>query len=145
MSGFECVGGVLILWPLVVNCIQLYKAARNGQGWDLLLDEFRTEEIIYVECVRHLLSADTTEADLLQLTSREAPNQHLWENPALHKCLYNRLGHEKSPMVLKTLQEMDKLLTTLSEKFRSHENANVSTLCLPQVMVFSLMRSQGKL
>ena len=119
---------VLGVWPLVVNGLQLYKAAKTGPDWDLLLDEFKTEEIIYVECIRHLLASDTSEADLLQLSQRDKPNQHLWRDPALHNSLRNRLGHEKSPVVLKTLQEMDKLLSTLNEKLKSHEIPLVSTL-----------------
>lgn len=145
MSGFECVGGVLILWPLVSKGLELYKAARNGQGWELLYDEFKTEEIIYVECVRHLLQSDTSEADLLQLTTREKPNQLLWKDPALDHSLRNRLGDEKSPMVLKTLQEMDKLLATLNERLKSHETAIVSNLALQLSMILALIQSQGKL
>ena len=139
MSGFECVGGVLILWPLVAKGLELYKAAKSGQGWELLYDEFRTENTIYIECVRLLLQSDTSEADLLQLTSREKPNQLLWKDLALSNSLRNRLGHEKSLIVLKTLQEMDKLLTTLSEKLKSHENAFVSTLSPHWFTVLALM------
>jgi hypothetical protein len=130
MSGFECIGGVLFLWPLVVKGIQVCKGAKSGQGWELLFDEFKTEEVIYVECIQHLLQADTSEADLLQLTSREKPNEFLWKDSALHNSLRNRLGPEKSDIVLKTLREMDGLLTTLYEKLKSHEIAIVSTLSL---------------
>src|ERR1700749_2501987 len=104
MSGFEAIGVVLGAYPLIVHGLQLYKGAKNGQDWELLYDEFRTEEIIYVECVRHLLESDTSEADLLQLSTREKPNQALWKDPALDRSLRNRLGDEKSQMVLKTLQ-----------------------------------------
>ena len=138
MSGFECIGVVLVVYRLVVNGLQLYKAAKNGQDWELLYDEFRTEEIIYVECIRHLLASDTSEANLLQLSTRDRPNQQLWKDPALDKSLRRRLGPEKSPMVLKTLQEMDKLLTTLTEKLKIHEVAVVSTLPQYSTMVLWL-------
>lgn len=125
MSGFEAIGLILAVWPLVVNGLQLYKAAKNGQGWDLLCDEFRVEEFLYIDCVRHLLAADVSEGDLLQLTSRDKPNQHLWNDPVLHKSLEKRLGRERTTMVLKTLQEMDTILSSLAEKFTVHENTAV--------------------
>jgi len=125
MSGFEAIGVVLGAYPLIVHVLQLYKGAKNGQDWELLYDEFRVEEIIYVECVRHLLASDTSEADLLQLSTRDKPNQALWKDPALGRSLHSRLGDEKSPMVLKTLREMDNLLTTLNEKLESHAISTV--------------------
>ena len=126
MSGFEAIGLILGFWPLIVNGLQVYKAAKNGQGWDLLCDEFRVEEFIYIDCVRHLLAADVSESNLLQLTTREKPNQHLWKDQALHRCLEKRLGPERTPMVLKTLQEMDTILSSLATKFTVNENTAVS-------------------
>jgi hypothetical protein len=128
MSGFECIPLILKAWPLVVQSLQLYKVAKNGYDWELLFDEFNTEEVIYSESVRHLLASDTSEADLLQLSSREKPNEVLWSDPALHARLRSRLGPEKSPIVLKTLQQMDQLLKTLSEKMKAHNIALVSPL-----------------
>jgi hypothetical protein len=143
MSGFEAIGLVLGIYPLVVNGLQLYKSAKNGQEWDLLHDEFRTEEIIYVECIQHLLASDISEADLLQLSTRDKPNQALWEDAALGNSLRNRLGHEKSPMVHKTLQEMDMLLTTLNDKLKSHEIITVSTLFHDSAKALRLKYAQG--
>lgn len=126
MPGFEAIGVVLGAYPLIVHGLQLYKGAKNGQDWEPLYDEFRTEEIIYIECVRHLLAADISEADLLRLSTRDEPSQTMWKDPALDRSIRNRLGDERSLMVLKTLQEMDKLLTTLSEKPTSHGISTVS-------------------
>jgi hypothetical protein len=122
MSGFEAIGLVLGVWPLVINGLQLYKAAKNGQGWDPLCDEFRVEELIYIDCVRHLLAADVSEGDLLQLTTRDKPSKHLWKDPALQKSLEKRLGPERTTIVLKTLPEMKTILSSLAEKFTVHEN-----------------------
>ena len=128
MSGFEVIGVVLGVWPLVVNTLQLYKSAKNGQGWEVLLDEVKTEETIYIDCVRLLLASDTSEADLMQLTSWEKPNQHLWKDPSLQRSLQKRLGKEKSTLVLKTLGQMDALLTTMSEEINKHETTTASLL-----------------
>jgi hypothetical protein len=125
MSEFEAIGLVLRTYPLIVQVLQLYKGANNAQDWELLYDEFGVEEIIYVECVRHLLASDISEADLLQLSTRDKPNQALWKDPALDRSLRSRLGDEKSPIVLKTLQEMDNLLATLNERLKSHAISTV--------------------
>lgn len=117
MSGFEIVGVVLAVWPLVINGIQLYKSCRAGQGWGLLLTEFKTEGIIYTEFVCHLLASDVSEADLRQLTTRSKPNQGLWRDKKLNDGLKERLGVDKSDVVISTLEEMDKLLTSLTRRF----------------------------
>lgn len=116
MSGFEVIGVVLGVWPVVVNGLAMYKATKDGRGYGLLLNELRTEEIIYREFVQHLLQADVPEADLVQLTDRKRSNVSLWNDRALHFSLERRLGHEKSRIVRETLAEMDKLLASLGEK-----------------------------
>ena len=116
MSGFEVIGVMLGVWPVVVNCLTMYKATKDGRGYGLLLNELRTEEIVYREFVQHLLQADVPEADLVQLTDKKRSNKDLWENRELHFSLERRLGHEKSKVVLEYLVEMDKLLGSLGEK-----------------------------
>jgi len=116
MSGFEVIGVVLGVWPVVLNCLTMYKATKDGRGYGLLLNELRVEEIIYREFVQHLLQADVPEADLVQLTDRKRSNVDLWNDPTLHFSLERRLGPEKSRIVRETLVEMDKLLASLGEK-----------------------------
>lgn len=121
MSGFEAIGVVLAVWPLVVNGIQVYKLARSGQGWDLLYDQFVTEQVIYQECVLHLLAPELSESDLAQLIQGDKPNGPLLKDPAVTRGLEGRLGQQKSQIVLKTIQSMDSLLQLLKEKMQSHE------------------------
>ena len=107
---------MLGVWPVVLNCLMMYKATKDGRGYGVLLNELKTEEIVYREFVRHLLQADVPEADLVQLTDRKRSNVDLWNDQALHSSLERRLGEEKSKIVLETLVEMDKLLASLGEK-----------------------------
>jgi hypothetical protein len=104
-----------------------------------LLSQFRIEEIIYNECVRHLFPSNTSEADFPQLSIRGKPNQLLWKDQALAGSLLNRLGHEKSSLALKTVQEIEKLLTTLSENMLNiYETPVVSLSIVFSAMVYSL-------
>ncbi len=116
MSGFEVIGVLLAVWPEVVNGLVMYKATKDGRGYGLLLNELKTEETVFRECVQQLLQADVPEADLVQLTDRKRSNVGLWKDKELHFSLERRLGYEKSKLVLKTLVEMEKLLVSLSLK-----------------------------
>jgi hypothetical protein len=124
MSGFEVIGEVLAVWPVVVNALSLYKATKDGRAYGLLLNELRTEEQVYSEFVRLLLQADVPEADLVQLTDSKRPNLGLWKDRALHFSIERRLGQEKSKLVTETLLEMDKLLVSLSEKLGGSEDVS---------------------
>jgi hypothetical protein len=124
MSGFEAVGAVLGLWPVVINAFIAYEATKDNTGCDLLLHELETEEIIYREFVHHLLASDVSETDLLQITDRQKPNVGLWKDKALHASLERRLG-DKSEVVVKTLKDMDNILATLNEKLRANDTGSV--------------------
>jgi hypothetical protein len=127
MSGFEVIGVVLAMWPLVVNGIEGYKMAKSGQGWGLLYIQFRTERWIYVDCIRHLLASELSEAEIAQLTGGDKPNTPLLQDAAVQRALSGKLGSEKSQLVLEIIQDMDILLTSLSEKMQKHQIPSVYT------------------
>jgi len=113
MTGFEAIGVVVGVWPVVVNALASYAATKQGRGANALLHKLRTEEVVYREFVYTLLSADVPEADLCQLSSRPIPNLHLWKDKALHAKLAMRLGDVKTKGILDTVEEMHKCLTAL--------------------------------
>lgn len=119
MSGFEVIGVVLGVWPVVVNALALFKATKDGRGYGLLLNEFKTEETVYREFVRQLLQADVPGADVIQLIDRKRPNVGLWKDRSLHFSLERRLGVEKTKVVLNILDEMNNILTALMEKLEA--------------------------
>jgi hypothetical protein len=101
-------------------CVHGYK---DGRGARLLLNELRTEELVYRDFVKQLLASDVLEADLLQLSDGKRPNLDLWKDKALNCTLERRLG-DKSEFVLKTLEEMKNILEGLNEKL----GANVTVV-----------------
>ena len=101
---------------MVVNTIDIYKAMKDSRGAYLLRHELDTEECIFRGFVYDLLSSAVTDADLIQLSDRNRPNTGLWRDRALHSKLEKRLGPERSKIVLKSLVEMDKLLTSLRDQ-----------------------------
>src|SRR5436305_13527951 len=120
MLGFEIVGVILAIWPMVKTAVALHKARKNGRENDLLLHQLDTEELIFRESVHRLLASDVSEAELIQLSDSNRPNVDLWKNEALQSNLKRRLGHDKSKTVLKTLEEMGGLLESLREKLDSN-------------------------
>jgi hypothetical protein len=132
MSGVEAVGLALNIWPVVVNFLEAYKLAVSGQGWDKVYQEFKTERVIYVDCVQHLLQGSVSEADLSQLCSFEKPNQPLWDeklkDPNLRNSLQRLLGSNKTPIVLETLRGIDEHLATLCQKIETADAFLVSRL-----------------
>jgi hypothetical protein len=123
MSSFEVIGVVLGVWPVVLNALSVFTATKDGRGARLLLNELRTEELVYREFVKQLLASDVSEADLLQLSDGKRPNLDLWKDKALNCTLERRLG-DKSEFVLKTLEEMKNILEGLNEKL----GANVTVV-----------------
>jgi hypothetical protein len=130
MSGFETVGLALSIWPLVVNALEAYKLGVSGQGWDLVCLQFKTDEVIYMECVSHLLQGSVSERDLAQLCSRDRPNQPLWKeklsDPTVRNSLERRLGPKKTPFVLEMLQGIDAHLDSVYRKIDATETFLVS-------------------
>lgn len=122
MSGFEVLGLILGVWPLVVNGFTLYKTANGGLGTALLVHRLKIEETIYEDFVCHLLAADVTETELVQLSDREKPDLQLWKDPALHAKLHKRLGEKKSAIVLTTCERMRDSLTYLRKQLDVESN-----------------------
>jgi hypothetical protein len=119
MSGFEIVGLVLAAWPVVVNSVSLCKATMGRRGADSLRTQLDTEEFIFRQFVHDLLSSDVADADLVQISDSNKPNTSFWKNRVLHSKLEARLGPDGTKIVLSSLEEMGKLLTSLRDKFAS--------------------------
>ncbi|RFU32311.1 hypothetical protein B7463_g4031, partial [Scytalidium lignicola] len=126
MSGFEAIGLVLAVWPLVVNGFALYKTAKGGLGMELLVNRVKMEEAIYEDFVCHLLAADVSEAELIQLSDKEKPDLLMWKNETLHVKLRERLGEKKSQIVLTTCREMNRILTDLRSQLDVDSNIPTS-------------------
>jgi len=124
MSGFEIVGLVMAAWPMVVNGVSLCKATMGPRGAKSLRAQLDTEEFIFRQFVRDLLSSDVADADLVQISDSNRPNTSFWKNRGLHSKLEARLGPDGTKIVRSSLEEMDKLLTSLRDKFASIDAAD---------------------
>ena len=116
MSGFEVIGVILGVYPLIVNALEVYKATKAGKQALSLARNLKTEEIIFGEFVYHLLAPNVSEADLVRLKDPTSPDLDLWKNITLQANLRDRLGSEKAGVVVEALQEINELLRSLQDE-----------------------------
>jgi hypothetical protein len=138
MSGFEVIGSTIATFPLVINFLHCCKDSEISQDWDLLLECFKTEELIYLECIQHLIAANVSEADLQQLCSRKYANKFLWKDKTVQRAVAKNLNQEKTSTLLLTLLNIDKLIKALHEGLPAHGTASVSLYAYQQRGIYAV-------
>ncbi|MCJ1393441.1 hypothetical protein MMC18_006316 [Xylographa bjoerkii] len=113
MSGFEIVGVILGVYPIIVDALALYKATKAGNRAASLSRNLKTESIIFGEFVYHLLAPNVSLDELTRLKDPKSPDLELWKDATLHAHLKDRLGSEKAEVVVEILQEIHALLRSL--------------------------------
>ncbi|MCJ1381136.1 hypothetical protein MMC17_004245 [Xylographa soralifera] len=113
MSGFEIIGVILGVYPIIVDALALYKATKAGKRAAALTRNLKTESIIFGEFVYHLLAPNVSLDELTRLKDPKSPDLELWKDVTLHASLKDRLGSEKAEVVVEILQEIHALLRSL--------------------------------
>jgi hypothetical protein len=137
MSGFEIIGVVLAVWPVVMNAISLYKATKGGRGVESLRIQLDTEAFIFRQFVSNLLSSDVAEADLIQISASNGPNTSFWRDKGLHSKLETRLGPDGTRVVQSNLEEISRLLTGLRDRFASVDTADPASTHFLSTSIYS--------
>lgn len=118
MTGFEVVGLVLALYPLVVHALRATnKAVKSGVDVSHMVQRLKTEQIIYNEFVQHLVGSSVSEAERARINST-SPRQEdgCWGDPELQADLKMRLGWEKMQNILTIVENIHKLLESIREE-----------------------------
>ena len=115
MSGFEVVGVILGLYPIIGTALKAYKASKGGKGARQLIRVLKVEELIFGEFVHHLLAPNVSEAELVHLKASSSLDPLSWTNAAA--SMTRRLGLEKARIIVEILQEMCILLRSLQGEF----------------------------
>ena len=120
MSGFEIVGLVLAIYPVIGTAIQTYKTVKSGSSRVASLAKWlRVEQSLFGKFVHDLLAPNVSEAELVILKDPKSSNIELWKNPTLQTKLEHRLGSEIAEVVIETLQEVNQLLRSLHDELSS--------------------------
>ncbi|KAH8746033.1 hypothetical protein BGZ57DRAFT_936044 [Hyaloscypha finlandica] len=120
MSGFEVVGLLLGLYPIVVDAVNVYKATKTGRAATSLIRKLKIEEVIYHQFVYKLLASNVQGDDMYRLDlNKEPPDLSRWQAVALNQKLRIRLPSETADLVLEILREMETLLKDLNAELSS--------------------------
>ncbi len=84
------------LWHVVLKDVAVDDAAKGGRVTGLLLNELRTEEIIFRESIFTLFSLDGIKEDLIQVSEADKSNIRFWESSGLQTNVERCLGLDKS-------------------------------------------------
>jgi hypothetical protein len=118
MSGFEVIGVVLGVYPVVVDAYRAYTATKSRQGVESLIRKLRIEEIIYDGWVSRLLAPNVSEAELLRLKttkSNDPRDLSSWQDLNMQSNLTARLGFQRAHQILSIVKEIGQLLESMKE------------------------------
>lgn len=120
MSGFEVLGLILGIYPVIGHALKIYRATRNRGPLKWFVRSLEVEKVIFAEFVHNLLASELSEVDLVRLRDEEDPsNLEIWNNKELLLKVGRRLGPETSKLVLSTLLDINDLLKTLRKNITS--------------------------
>ena len=128
MSGWEVIGLVLALYPIVETAVKLYGEAKPGHTASCLIRKLKTEALIYDQFVRNLLEPVLPTSVIERLLDRSSSDlAATWRDGELHKELLDRLGPIKSSHLLDLLVDMNKRLKALEIELTNISRGTVKT------------------
>jgi hypothetical protein len=113
MSGFEVVGVILAVYPIIVNTLQLYKETTESKLARSLEKSLKAEEFLYDGVVASLASCAGYGDD--EVTDNMKIRQDaFWKDDEIHAKLSKSLGERKARLVLDILQEIKQDLDAIN-------------------------------
>lgn len=125
MSGFEVIGLVLGIYPIVVTLCEQYRAAKAGEGFEKLIRRLDTEQFLFEDFVTRLLAPDVEESELIHL--KTATDLNCWKDNNLRKQLEHRHGFRKTKHIISTIQDLYELLQSIQNDLPGAARSFVST------------------
>ena len=119
MSGFEIIGVILALVPIVSGGIDGYKCLRDGPESRQLERSFKTQRVIFLNTIEELIYPLVSDSQLQTLL--KDPNGRLWKDKQLSARLANHLDGAY-PIFNEIMEDikvvMSELQNTLSAEVR---------------------------
>jgi hypothetical protein len=116
MSGFEVVGVLLALFPIVVDTVRGYKHAKSGEPLEYLIKDVIAEQILFRSWIGHLLMPTVPPQAVKALLGPKS--QKLWEDPGLRAAVERSFGAATTSYLLMTIldihHELDEIKVALS-------------------------------
>ena len=146
MSGFEIVGVILGVYPLVASALTCYKATRGGKGAASLSLSLKIESIIFDEFVYKLLAPNAFQDEQVRRKVTSSSDLDLWKDPLLQEHIKSRLGSRKAEVVVEILEQIKALLSSLELEFSPipNEHTIVSSSCMSKQFPDFTANFQGR-
>ncbi|KIY02877.1 uncharacterized protein Z520_01342 [Fonsecaea multimorphosa CBS 102226] len=103
MSGFEVVGLILGLYPLVVDAVDYCRRFRSGEVIHDLLEEVRAEKVIFCNWIQHLCISQLSGTDLQGILDNNSETFGLWKNDGFLTSLMASRDMESTRSIAATL------------------------------------------
>lgn len=107
MSGFEVIGVVLSVYPIIINLLDIYKETQANKLAISLERRLRVEETIYTDVLGHLARFAASGDDVVE---GRIPKDEFWDDAVIQANLSKRLGPQKARLALDTLHDIKQLL-----------------------------------
>ena len=130
MSGFEAIGFILGIYPLVKELAQTYTTMKPSLGSKQLSRKLETESTIYDNTVRDLLVSVVGQEETQRLFQQGSYDQSPWMEQSLRQKLRRRLGQKKLTLTLEYLSNMKELLDVLRGELENMCRGTVRRLTL---------------
>ncbi len=139
MSGFEVIGVILGVYPVLVNAYQAFTAAKSDKGVESLYRKLKTEQVIYNHFVYNLLRPNVSEPQLLRLqTTSDAQYLDCWRDADLEASLKERLGWQRAQHIISIVKDVGQLLQSMEKDLPGAGRQFVSSLMDPSYHILLL-------
>ena len=135
MSGFEVVGLVLGVLPVVTMAIKMAKGRTIpcAYSWSIKL---KTETIIFHGFLRNLLASDVPDGNIRKLLGQgSSADLEAWKDPLLETTLLEKLGKERADIMLGILRQIGELLKVLAAEITKINSGLVRCPALFQAQI----------
>jgi hypothetical protein len=113
MSGFEVVGVVLALYPIILHGVRTYKQLRSFQPLEYLIKDILAEQIIFRSWIGHLLIPSVPVEALRDMLDPNSSKFGRWQDPGLKSAIEQSFGTTTTAYLLVTLNDIHKELCAI--------------------------------
>lgn len=118
MSGFEVIGLVLALYPMILDGIKAYQTVKTGQGIKDLVAEVKGEQIVFHNHLADLLGPLVPCQDITPFLDPKSKQFSRWKNVQFLNSIESTYGQDKGSFLLFTLKEIKKELDAIQHDLK---------------------------
>ena len=104
MSGFEVIGLILSLYPVIVDAVVLCKKVRSGEIIHDLLEEVRVEKVIFCGWIQHLCVTQISGTNVNGIVNPASEAFALWQQSSFLNSLLAAHARESADSIIATLK-----------------------------------------